>query len=157
MNLRVDRPRSSAQEARGRDDKEKMIDLTAQLDGPLAGMQRAAASLDRTARRLATAADPQPDAVDLSQEAVSMLSARTAFQANAATFDLLIADDPWMPKFGSEGWLVPLDTTFGYKRDADIFDSVMAIDVQIALGMDAQVDETVPRDLIEHVIKERHT
>lgn len=45
----------------------------------------------------------------------------TAFQANAATFDLLIADDPWMPKFGSEGWLVPLDTTFGYQRDADIF------------------------------------
>lgn len=45
----------------------------------------------------------------------------TAFQANAPTFDLLIADDPWMPKFGSEQWLVPLDTTFGYKRDADIF------------------------------------
>ena len=45
----------------------------------------------------------------------------TAFQANASTFDLLIADDPWMPKFGSEGWLVPLDSTFGYKRDPDIF------------------------------------
>ena len=45
----------------------------------------------------------------------------TAFQANAATFDLLIADDPWMPKFGSDQWLVPLDTTFGYKRDPDIF------------------------------------
>src|SRR5881296_3708303 len=45
----------------------------------------------------------------------------TAFQANASTFDLLIADDPWMPKFGSEGWLVPLDSTFGYKRDNDIF------------------------------------
>src|SRR5947208_16741949 len=26
-----------------------------------------------------------------------------------------------MPKFGSEGWLVPLDSTFGYKRDNDIF------------------------------------
>ena len=45
----------------------------------------------------------------------------TAFQANAPTFDLLIADDPWMPKFGSEQWLVPLDTTFEYKRDDDIF------------------------------------
>src|SRR2546428_5543130 len=45
----------------------------------------------------------------------------TAFQANASTFDLLIADDPWMPKFGSEAWLVPLDSTFGYKRDNDIF------------------------------------
>ncbi len=45
----------------------------------------------------------------------------TTFQANISTFDLLIADDPWMPKFGSEQWLVPLDSTFGYKRDADIF------------------------------------
>ncbi|HEV8338240.1 MAG TPA: extracellular solute-binding protein [bacterium] len=45
----------------------------------------------------------------------------TAFQANAATYDLLIADDPWMPKFGAEGWLTPLDTEFGYKRDPDIF------------------------------------
>jgi multiple sugar transport system substrate-binding protein len=45
----------------------------------------------------------------------------TAFQANASTFDLLIADDPWMPKFGSEQWLVPLDKTFGYARDTDIF------------------------------------
>ena len=45
----------------------------------------------------------------------------TAFQANAPTFDLLIADDPWMPKFGSEQWLVPLDKTFGYARDNDIF------------------------------------
>lgn len=45
----------------------------------------------------------------------------TAFQAKASTFDLLIADDPWMPKFGSEQWLVPLDSAFGYKRDTDIF------------------------------------
>jgi multiple sugar transport system substrate-binding protein len=45
----------------------------------------------------------------------------TAFQANAPTFDLLIADDPWMPKFGSEQWLVPLDTAFEHKRDDDVF------------------------------------
>ncbi|MDR7420042.1 MAG: extracellular solute-binding protein [Armatimonadota bacterium] len=45
----------------------------------------------------------------------------TTFQAKAATYDLLIADDPWMPKFGSEGWLVPLDKEFGYTRDPDIF------------------------------------
>ncbi len=45
----------------------------------------------------------------------------TTFQAKAATYDLLIADDPWMPKFGSEGWLVPLDKEFGYRRDPDIF------------------------------------
>ena len=45
----------------------------------------------------------------------------TTFQANAATYDLLIADDPWMPKFGAEGWLTPLDQEFSYKRDADVF------------------------------------
>jgi multiple sugar transport system substrate-binding protein len=45
----------------------------------------------------------------------------TTFQANAGTYDLLIADDPWMPKFGAEGWLTPLDTEFGYRRDPDIF------------------------------------
>src|SRR5579875_1756606 len=33
----------------------------------------------------------------------------TAFQANAATFDVVMLDDPWMPKFGAEGWLTPLD------------------------------------------------
>lgn len=60
-------------------DKFGMIDLST----PLAGMQKAEASLNRTAARLATAADPQSDALDLSQEAVAMLSARTAFQANA--------------------------------------------------------------------------
>ena len=56
-----------------------MIDLAA----PLAGMQKAEASLNRTAARIATAADPQSDAVDLSAEAVAMMTARTAFAANA--------------------------------------------------------------------------
>ncbi|MGH2372656.1 MAG: extracellular solute-binding protein [bacterium] len=45
----------------------------------------------------------------------------TTFQANASTYDLLIADDPWMPKFGSEGWLTPLEKELGYKRDPDVF------------------------------------
>ncbi len=46
----------------------------------------------------------------------------TAFQANAATFDLVMLDDPWMPKFGSEGWLAPLDASpFNMARDPDIF------------------------------------
>ena len=46
----------------------------------------------------------------------------TAFQANAATFDLVMLDDPWMPKFGSEGWLSPLDAApFNMARDPDIF------------------------------------
>jgi multiple sugar transport system substrate-binding protein len=46
----------------------------------------------------------------------------TAFQANAATFDVVMLDDPWMPKFGAEGWLAPLDAPpFNLKRDPDIF------------------------------------
>jgi multiple sugar transport system substrate-binding protein len=46
----------------------------------------------------------------------------TAFQANAATFDIVMLDDPWMPKFGSEGWLAPLDAApFNLKRDPDIY------------------------------------
>jgi multiple sugar transport system substrate-binding protein len=46
----------------------------------------------------------------------------TAFQANAATFDIVMLDDPWMPKFGSEGWLAPLDAApFNLKHDPDIF------------------------------------
>lgn len=46
----------------------------------------------------------------------------TAFQSNAATFDVVMLDDPWMPKFGSEGWLAPLDAApFNLTRDPDIF------------------------------------
>jgi len=46
----------------------------------------------------------------------------TAFQANASTFDLVMMDDPWMPKFGAEGWLAPLDAApFNLTRDPDIF------------------------------------
>jgi multiple sugar transport system substrate-binding protein len=46
----------------------------------------------------------------------------TAFQANAATFDVVMMDDPWMPKFGSENWLAPLDAApFNMARDPDIF------------------------------------
>lgn len=46
----------------------------------------------------------------------------TAFQANAATFDVVMLDDPWMPKFGAEGWLAPLDAApFNLARDPDIF------------------------------------
>ncbi|HHY46503.1 MAG TPA: extracellular solute-binding protein [Firmicutes bacterium] len=48
----------------------------------------------------------------------------TAFQANVSTFDLIMLDDPWMPKFCSSGWLVPLDKEFGYTKDPDIFQVV---------------------------------
>lgn len=44
----------------------------------------------------------------------------TTFQAGASTYDLVMLDDPWMPKFGTEEWLTPLDSTYGFKRDPDI-------------------------------------
>src|SRR6185503_2902537 len=40
--------------------------------------------------------------------------------------------------------------------DADVLDGVMTVDVQIALGIDRQVDHAVARDLIEHVVEERY-
>ena len=44
----------------------------------------------------------------------------TTFQANDASYDLVMLDDPWMPKFGTEGWLQPLDSNYGFERDPDI-------------------------------------
>lgn len=46
----------------------------------------------------------------------------TTMEANQSTFDLIMADDIWMPKFASEEWLVPLDEAFGYEKDPDIFE-----------------------------------
>jgi multiple sugar transport system substrate-binding protein len=46
----------------------------------------------------------------------------TTMQANQETFDLAMFDDIWMPKFESEGWLVPLDEKFNYQKDPDIYD-----------------------------------
>ncbi len=43
------------------------------------------------------------------------------------------------------------------QRDAHVFDRVMRVDMQIALGLDVEVDQPVPGDLVEHVIKEAHT
>ncbi|HEY0580927.1 MAG TPA: extracellular solute-binding protein [Chloroflexota bacterium] len=42
------------------------------------------------------------------------------FQANTPTYDLIMMDDPWMPKFGTNDWLQPLDSSYGFTRDADI-------------------------------------
>lgn len=42
------------------------------------------------------------------------------------------------------------------QRDADIFHRVVGVDVQVAGGVDVEVDQAVPGDLIEHVIEERH-
>jgi multiple sugar transport system substrate-binding protein len=44
----------------------------------------------------------------------------TTFEANDASYDMVMLDDPWMPKFGTEGWLQPLDATYGFERDDDI-------------------------------------
>jgi len=43
------------------------------------------------------------------------------------------------------------------QRDADILDGVMGVDVQIALRFDAQIDQSMTRDLVEHVIEKRKT
>jgi len=42
-----------------------------------------------------------------------------AFQANDATYDLAMMDDPWMPKFGTMGALTPLEP-LGIQKDTDI-------------------------------------
>jgi multiple sugar transport system substrate-binding protein len=44
----------------------------------------------------------------------------TTFQANGSSYDLCMMDDPWMPKFGTMNALQPLDSNFGFTRDADI-------------------------------------
>jgi hypothetical protein len=59
-------------------DMDCMIDFGA----PLAGIQRAETSLNRTAVRLASLGAPEGDSVDLSAEAVAMLAAKTAVQVN---------------------------------------------------------------------------
>jgi multiple sugar transport system substrate-binding protein len=43
----------------------------------------------------------------------------TTFLANDATFDLVMMDDPWMPKFGTDGSLQELGQ-YGISRDPDI-------------------------------------
>jgi len=42
------------------------------------------------------------------------------------------------------------------ERDADVFDRVMRVDMQIALGRDLEIEHAVARDLVEHVVEERH-
>ena len=37
-----------------------------------------------------------------------------------------------------------------------VFHRVMGVDVQVALGLDIQIDQAVARDLVEHVIEKRH-
>src|SRR5690606_10259424 len=42
------------------------------------------------------------------------------------------------------------------ERDADVLDRVVRVDVQVAFALDLQIDESVTRDLVEHVVEERH-
>jgi multiple sugar transport system substrate-binding protein len=51
----------------------------------------------------------------------------TTFRANTPTYDLVMMDDPWMPKFGTEESLQPLDSSYGFKRDPDIPDVVYEV------------------------------
>jgi hypothetical protein len=41
--------------------------------------------------------------------------------------------------------------------NAHVFYRVVAVDVQIARGLDFQIDQTVARNLVEHVVKETNT
>jgi flagellar hook protein FlgE len=50
----------------------------------IGGLEEAQSQLESTAKRIANPANPV-DGVDLSQEAVSLMQARTDFQANLAT------------------------------------------------------------------------
>lgn len=42
------------------------------------------------------------------------------------------------------------------ERNTDIFDRVVRIDMQVALGFDVDIDQAVAGDLINHVIEERY-
>ena len=41
-------------------------------------------------------------------------------------------------------------------RDTNVFHRMVIVDFQVALALDVQVDQPVPGDLVEHVLKERH-
>ena len=40
------------------------------------------------------------------------------------------------------------------ERDAGILDRVMRVDVQVALGGDVDIDQRMPRDLVQHMVEE---
>ena len=43
------------------------------------------------------------------------------------------------------------------ERDADVLDGVMRVDMQVALGVNVEVDQPVPCNLVEHVVEEGNT
>ena len=42
------------------------------------------------------------------------------------------------------------------ERNADVLDRVVGVDVQVALGRDIEIEHTVARDLVEHVVEKGH-
>src|ERR1700722_10073175 len=42
------------------------------------------------------------------------------------------------------------------ERDTDVFGSVVLVDMQIALGLDGQVDPGMPRQKIEHMVEKAY-
>src|SRR5581483_9012083 len=40
------------------------------------------------------------------------------------------------------------------ERDADVFHRVVLIDIEIALGVERQIERAVPREQLQHVIEE---
>ncbi|SDH94920.1 carbohydrate ABC transporter substrate-binding protein, CUT1 family [Alteribacillus persepolensis] len=47
-------------------------------------------------------------------------------QSQAGTYDVIFADDPWMPMFAGGGYLTPLDQ-LGYEADNDFIDNMKTI------------------------------
>ena len=43
------------------------------------------------------------------------------------------------------------------ERDADVFHRVVRVDVQVTLRMHRDVHHAMPRELVEHVVREGHT
>ena len=41
------------------------------------------------------------------------------------------------------------------QRDADIFDRVVRVDLEVAFGVDLEIDQPVPRHLVQHVVEKR--
>jgi hypothetical protein len=42
------------------------------------------------------------------------------------------------------------------ERDADILDRVVIVDMRVAMRFDLEIDQTVSRDLVEHMVEKRH-
>jgi len=94
----------------GGDKPEKLTIAALQGDESLGLKAIAPAYTTKTGIKIEIVDSPYPD---LYEKLV------TTFKANDATFDLVMIDDPWMPKFGTDGSFQELGQ-FGITRDPDI-------------------------------------